>query len=241
MFTIEFKKKVVELALRSSNREAPRQYDVDEWRVREWRTKIDALADVAQKQGGTKRKRLEVGGRKLTDNDLEADFLEWIHERRANMLRVSRKLIMRKAKAIHDEASDGDLSMQGSFVASRGWLDKFIKQNGLSLRRRTTVAQKNPSLLVDKLVMYAVQIRRLQQKFNYSAGSIIAMDETAVWSDMVAETTVDKTGRKYIPLKSTGHEKVKVSVCLTAKADGTRLKPFIVFGGAMRECKSLNE
>ena len=95
--------------------------------------------------------------------------------------------------------------------------------------------------MADKLVMYAVQIRSLQQKFNYSAGSIIAMDETAVWSDMVAETTVDKTGRKDIPLKSTGHEKVKVSVCLTAKADGTRLKPFIVFGGAMHECQSLNE
>ena len=44
--------------------------------MREWRTKIDALADVAQKQGGTKRKRLEGGGRKLTDIDLETDLLE---------------------------------------------------------------------------------------------------------------------------------------------------------------------
>ena len=61
------------------------------------------------------------------------------------------------------------------------------------------------------------------------------MDKTAVWSDMVAETTVYKTGRKDISLKSMGHEKLKVSVCLTAKADGIRLKPFIVFGGAMRE------
>ena len=128
----------------------------------EWCTKNDVLADVAQKQGGTKRKRLEGGGRKLTDNDLETDLLEWIHERRANMLRVSRKSIMRKAKAIHDEASDGDLSMQGSFVESRGWLDKLMKRKGLSLRRRTTVAQKNPNLLVNKLMMYAVQIRRLQ-------------------------------------------------------------------------------
>ena len=58
------------------------------------------------------------GIRKLTNNDLETDLLEWIKERRAKMLRVSRKLIMRKAKAIHDEASDNGLSMQGSFVAS---------------------------------------------------------------------------------------------------------------------------
>ena len=78
-FTIEFKNKVVEHALRSSNRKAARRYDVDERRVREWRIKIDALTDVAQKQGGTRRKRLECGGRKLADNDLETDLLEWIH------------------------------------------------------------------------------------------------------------------------------------------------------------------
>ena len=84
-FTIEFKKKVVEHALRSSKREAARRYNVGQRRVREWRTKIDALADVAQKQGGTKRKRLKGGDRKLTDNDLETDLLVWIHECRANI------------------------------------------------------------------------------------------------------------------------------------------------------------
>ena len=74
-FTIEFKKKVVEHAPRSSNREAARRYDVDERSVHEWRTNINTLADVAQKQGDLKRKRLEGSGRKLTDNDLETDLL----------------------------------------------------------------------------------------------------------------------------------------------------------------------
>ena len=48
-FTLEFKKKVVEHAMRCSNRKAARRYDVDERRVHEWHTKIDALADVGQK------------------------------------------------------------------------------------------------------------------------------------------------------------------------------------------------
>ena len=61
------------------------------------------------------------------------------------------------------------------------------------------------------------------------------MVETAVWSDMVADVTVDTTGTKDAPLKSTGNEKVKVSVCLTAKADRTKLKSFIVFQGAIVE------
>ena len=82
--------------------------------------------------------------------------------------------------------------------------------------------------MVDKFVTYVAQIRRLSRKFNYHTSSIIAMDETAVWCDMLAQTTLDTTGKKDIPLKTTGHEKVKISVCLTAKADGARLKPLLV-------------
>ena len=54
---------------------------------------------------------------------------------------------------------------------------------------------------------------------------------------MVSNTTVEKTSSKEFPMKSTGYDKVRVSVCLTGKADGTRLKPFIVFKGAKRESK----
>ena len=67
------------------------------------------------------------------------------------------------------------------------------------------------------------------------------MEQTAVWSDMLVESTIEKTGKKDIPLKTKGHEKVRVSVCLAAKANVTCLKPFIVFGGTKPECDSLNE
>ena len=76
-------------------------------------------------------------------------------------------------------------------------------------------------------------------KTNFSPDCIIAMDEIVVWSDMVGNLTVDTTGTK--TLKPTSDKKVKVSVCLTAKADGTKLKPFIVFQGAKREAAALNE
>ena len=67
------------------------------------------------------------------------------------------------------------------------------------------------------------------------------MDETPVWDDMVSATTVDNVGAASINLKTTGHEKVMVTVCLSARADGTKLKSYIVFRGAKREVKKLNE
>ena len=67
------------------------------------------------------------------------------------------------------------------------------------------------------------------------------MNKIPVWNDMITNTTVEKTGAKEVPLKSTGNEKVSVSVRLTGKADGTKCKPFIVFAGAKRESKTLHE
>ena len=50
-----------------------------------------------------------------------------------------------------------------------------------------------------------------------------------MWLDIVENTTVNATGAKDIPQKSTGNEKVHVGFCLTVKADGTNMKPFVVF------------
>ena len=80
------------------------------------------------------------------------------------------------------------------------------------------------------LVKYVMYVRRLSIKTNFSPDCIIAMDEaTAVWSDMTGNVTVNTTGTKDVPFKSTANEKVKVSVCLTAKVDGTILKPLYCF------------
>ena len=67
------------------------------------------------------------------------------------------------------------------------------------------------------------------------------MDETSVWNDMVSNTTINKQGAKSVCLKTNEHEKCMVSICIAAKADGTKLKPFAVFCAANRESKSLDE
>ena len=67
------------------------------------------------------------------------------------------------------------------------------------------------------------------------------MDETFVWNHMVSNATIDKQGANSACLKTTGHEKCTVNVCLAPKADGTKLKLFVVFREAKRESKSLDE
>ena len=103
------------------------------------------------------------------------------------------------------------------------------------------MAQQDPERMVAKLVSYIIQVRRLQMKHNYAPRNIIAMDETPVWCNMISETTLDKSGKKTVTLKTTGHEKSRVSVVLAAKADGTKLKPMVAIKGAKREVAALNQ
>ena len=77
------------------------------------------------------------------------------------MLRVSRKLIMYKAKSVYDEKCCDNKELTTGFVASNSWLKKFMKQNNLSMQRRTTIAQKDPSHLTTKLVKHVMHVRKL--------------------------------------------------------------------------------
>ena len=131
--------------------------------------------------------------------------------------------------------SECDENEKSLFVASNGWVNNFMRRNGFSLRRKTTTAQQDPERLIDKLILYILHARRLSIKYKYPPSSIIAIDETSVQNDMVPNTTIDKQGAKPVCLKTTGHEKCMVSVCLAAKADGTKLKPFVVFRATKKE------
>ena len=135
-------------------------------------------------------------------------LLEWITLQRSKNLRVSRKLIQRRAMIYAEEkaASKGQIN---DFRASEGWLEKFTSRNGLSLRRRTTQTQKTPEQIIDKVISCNLYVRQLKQRNNYDLDCIIPMDKTAVWHKMISNTTVTDKGAKSVVLKTTGHEKAK--------------------------------
>ena len=214
---------------------AAKKFNADHKRTREWQSTKAKL-----QAADNKRKCLDGGVRKPFAVGLEDELLEWIYERRSTGLQVSRAMIPHKAQAIHEQKCKA-WQVSPSFILSNSWVQKCMARNRLSERCRTTELQKDQDRLIGKLIAYILQVQRQQNRHSYSHSDIISMDQTAVWQYMLSSTTVDNVGEKSIRLKTTGHERSKVSVCLTAKADGIKLKPFIVFLGAKRETKQLNE
>lgn len=66
---------------------------------------------------------------------------------------------------------------------------------------------------------------------NYLLSCIGNMDETPLWLDMPGDTTVTQIGERSVPIHTSGHDKGRFTIILTAMTDGRKLKPFVVFKG----------
>ena len=161
--------------------------------------------------------------------------MAWIEERRERCLRVT-------LNEIHQHALQYDSRQYGGreFRASRGWLEKFLRRNGFSLRRKTTEGQKDPEELVKKIVSFVLHISRMRTTYDVNPQNIFLTDECAVWFDSSGNTTVEATGRRTVGIKTTGHEKGKRYGLPHRFSLRTEVHAHIVFKGGSREVQRLN-
>lgn len=216
------KLRAVELAMKTSKKNAAKEFKVDRKQIQRWCQDVDKL-----RRCNPNAKRLPGAGRPVISDKMEQLLLEWITDQRNKSVRVSRKLIQRKAKALFLEL-EGD---SVDFHASEGWLSRFLRRNHYSLRKRTTVSQKTPDDLRQRVMDYVLYVDALKSNCAYRPSNIGAADETAVFIDPIQDTTIEKTGSKTISIFATGYQKAKFTVMLSATADGTKLKPFICMKG----------
>jgi len=59
-------------------------------------------------------------------------------------------------------------------------------------------------------------------------GQMANADETAIYLDMLPNYTLEKKGVKEVLLKTTGCEKLLLTVMLAATADGRKLPPLLI-------------
>ena len=85
-----------------------------------------------------------------------------------------------------------------NFIASKfnGWVQKFMARNGLSLCCKTSISQKLPAQLENKIECYLTQVRAFRARHQYPLELIINMDETPMYFDMLPGRTVNKKSVK---------------------------------------------
>ncbi len=71
-------------------------------------------------------------------------------------------------------------------------------------------------------------IRKQRKIRQYPYGQLYAADETAVWLDPSGFRCVTNKGDRDVAIQSTGHEKLHITVMLTAKENGGKCLPYVL-------------
>lgn len=213
-----FKCKVIEYAKENGNRAAARIFSVGESSIREWKKNETSIKNMPRNKCA-----LRTGITKWPV--LEESVTNWVLENRQNGFIVTRNSVrlfaLQWAKKNADESQD--------FKATLSWCGRFMTRNNLVLREKTKISQSLPVDLDTKLISFQKYIIDLRKQKNYLMSHIGNMDETPVMFDMIGNKTIDVKGVKTVNVKTTGHEKSHFTVVLSCLADGTKLKPMIIF------------
>jgi hypothetical protein len=76
---------------------------------------------------------------------------------------------------------------------------------------------------------------------NFLMGQIANADETAVYLDMPPNYMLEKKGVKEVLLKTTGCEKLRLTVMLAATADGRKLPPLLILKGKTTQIRGVSK
>jgi hypothetical protein len=103
-----------------------------------------------------------------------------------------------------------------------------MKTESLSLRRRTKISPKLPSEFETKVTEFQRFVIGLRRRNKWSLSQIGNADETAIFFDMPRSFTVNFKGEKQVAMKTTGYEKLRVTVLLCITANGNKLPPYVI-------------
>ena len=175
--------------MKTSVSSAARKFGVSRKQIQDWKSARARIEEASKAGPGAskRRRRLPGGGRKQRFYAVNICVRDWILEKRRLRQLVSRRLIRLEAKRIAKEYPECS-----GFVASLGWLEKFLKRNRFFLRATTTTCQKPPVDSVTKIVEFILYVRKLRQEQNYDFSNIFACDETSVLLDPVGKNVLKK-------------------------------------------------
>lgn len=218
-YTAKEKLKVIDFAVSEGNSKAARHFMIPESNIRLWRKKKMTIERMPKMKKANRDQHALLP-------DLEKALMNWITERRLGVVGVSCVEIRIKAMELKKKSS---IPVPLTFEASYGWGRRFMERNNLSVRRRTTIAQKLPPDHEHKLQEFQKFVICLRKKNGYDLSQIRNADQTPLNFDMPYQRTVDMKGVNSVTLRTTGHDRSHFTVMLGCTADGGKLAPYIIF------------
>ncbi|CAI7750106.1 unnamed protein product [Closterium sp. NIES-54] len=93
----------------------------------------------------------------------------------------------------------------------------------------SAACRSGPGNVVEQCKKFWQFVRDKRRERSIEIMWIINADQTPLWLEMPATTTVDQTGVRSVPIKRARYQKERVTVMLACTTDGMKLKPWVFF------------
>uniref|UniRef100_A0A8D0BFC3 HTH CENPB-type domain-containing protein n=1 Tax=Salvator merianae TaxID=96440 RepID=A0A8D0BFC3_SALMN len=207
-YSTEYKKGVAEDSQGKNLTAFCKEKMLDIRMARKWRAEYDNLSQQVYK--GNAKKRECGSGRQPLFPQLEDMICEWVADRRAKALVVRRADIQEFALAMAPQLE----IFPEEFKASQHWLDGFLQQCELSLRRSTTLFKLEDAEVIKRALAFKSFVDGIDFS-KYQLSNMIAMDETAVFMGQGSQTTIDQWEKKNSGEKNRSNNDSRRNDCLS--------------------------
>ena len=171
------------------------------------------------------KKRIKGGGRKpIVPKVYEENLYNWLIKLREAGAPVTVEIFLAEARNLN--------VIVPGFSASRGWFNRYCYRWGLSIRKcgeMTPFALIHGTSLHRNISNLWINCEMIRKKFSISMKNIINIDEVPVWFDCTTGRVIEKKGVKRASVRTNGRQKKRMTVILSICADGTMLKPLLIF------------
>ncbi len=188
------------------------------------REKIERYGKKDKRRSLNKRFRLPGAGQHpFLSHEIEAKIIDWFKQKRNNLLPVSHGIFKRAAEIIARQEGSR------TFRANPGWFCSFMERHGIAYRASTSYSRVYSDQELEMKQREYVQVLNELIKDKLCKSSIFNMDETPLYKDMPPAHTYDFKGAKSVPIKTTKHEKDRMTLVLCVGWGGDKIPPLIIF------------
>lgn len=199
-----------------------RSHGVQPSQIRRWKANANRLSKAK------KSKKTLATGRKPSLLHLEDDLMQWAFNLRDEGKQIKYSHIVLQACRMDDSFKDKSLREQ--YQAIR----RLCHRNCFVLRKGTHKAQEHPQKAIDEATAWLQIVRPIVAAVPVTGRAyVLNMDQTPLNFSLEDGTTLHLQGEKTVTIRSTGGSKSRTTVSLTVAADGTKLKPFVIFKGTV--------
>lgn len=152
--------------------------------------------------------------------EIEEKLYDWLLDKRAKHIPVSRKILQEKGKALFDSIHQGNKS----FSASDGWFANFRKRYGL---RYLAVCGEILSACPENVAPFKCKLEQKIKSMDLTNDQIYNADETGLYWKMLPNKTYVSAAEKTAPGRKLAKDRITFLAC--TNASGThKVTPLVI-------------